>query len=272
VKVLRVAAIAAALLVGVSASQAGFSIKMSDGSGSGSSSVTLVESSASGTTTGSGQGAYNYGSSTLLKTYDFDRGIAATSNTAGIRYGAGSDMSGVYFGMTSQLISTSSLGQIYSTSRSVIGNTTGSKQTVTIAISADMTTPGAIGTYLNLKQNVTVLNFYKSDGRVSTNTNNKVEAYANASPDSVYTPTLTFTGVPGGSSSEALFFQTASPYTLTQYFTITLDAGEYVSLQGDVDIEPLPAPPAIVLTALGIPALGLVRRWTRKTATEAVVA
>jgi hypothetical protein len=37
-------------------------------------------------------------------------------------------------------------------------------------------------------------------------------------------------------------------------------------------LEEVPAPPALVLAALGIPALGLVRRFTRKTPADAVVA
>jgi hypothetical protein len=40
----------------------------------------------------------------------------------------------------------------------------------------------------------------------------------------------------------------------------------------DTLIEPVPAPPALVLVALGIPALGLVRWLTRKAPADAVVA
>ncbi len=47
---------------------------------------------------------------------------------------------------------------------------------------------------------------------------------------------------------------------------------DYNDIVISMSIEEVPAPPALVLAALGIPALGLVRRFTRKTAADAVVA
>lgn len=269
-KVLRAVAVAAALLAGVSASQAGFQIKFD----SGASSVPTINMMALGSNSGAG---WSYSGSTSTS----GSNTIAQFTSLNI-YGYNIDMvtvrSNSPSGSPGQLKLQSLTIKRYTYYDSLgVGNESGgtlSTSSLKISFSADG--------YLkpDVSRSMKTIFSGQFDGTATT---------GNAVFTSTYDPTNTLFGSSSYTATKSAdynnpfsgtVFTTLPGGTPTYSLTNVMDftnfgiGDENVFSSGTIDtlVEPLPAPPALVLVALGIPALGLVRRFTRKTTTEAVVA
>lgn len=113
-------------------------------------------------------------------------------------------------------------------------------------------------------------------GASSLPTNATASAFSSIAPGG-NTPTVTINGfVPGTtppSASSSANYGTTNPFGMSNSLTISgLTAGQTasVTVTTNARVTAVPAPPAVVIAALGVPALGLVRRWTRKAPQPAV--
>ncbi len=269
-KFIRAVAVAAALLVGVTASQAGFEIKFQSGSNT-TPNVSLMSLgsdsgagwSYSGSTSSSGSNTIAQFSTLNIYGYSIDmvavRTNSPTGNPGQLKLSSLTIKRHTYF------------------DASGVGNESGgtlSSSSLQIAFSADGYLKPDVNRYMK-----TIFSG-QFDGAATTGNAVFTSTYDQSNTlfgSSSYTATKTtdynnpfsgtvFTTLPGGTGA----------YSLTNVMDFTnFGIGDsHVFSSGTIDtlILPVPAPAGLVLVALGIPALGLLRRFTRKTAADAVVA
>jgi hypothetical protein len=122
--------------------------------------------------------------------------------------------------------------------------------TITAFNTANTNPTGPVG----VETRLTVLNF-QGDGTVSSNTGIDAAALAPVST----------------TNAAGLFINTTNAvapgsYTFSNRVTLSLAQGANVDVQARSILAPVPAPSALLLAGLGVPALGLIRRWTRRPA------
>jgi hypothetical protein len=86
--------------------------------------------------------------------------------------------------------------------------------------------------------------------------------------------TIIGTGIPSGDQSTTGNFASSNPFTLSNLVVLNgLSTGRQAQLTlNSTAVVAVPAPSALLLLGLGIPALGLVRRWTRKNTMQLATA
>jgi hypothetical protein len=271
-KVLRMAAVAAALLVGVSATQAGFKLRMSSGA-TYTQDILLSGSSSSGALNGTGSGDYK-----------------------AISLGGGTDAVGGNWTYSSffadstgiTLLGLKSFGYDITATFAYTNSPSGNPATLTLSSLQITRTSAATG---DLTFTLTSDGYMKPDDAdryMRTRASGFLVGGTSGSAtytSSYDTANREFGGTDGSVTNRTVYGPTDSDgvitylpngtpvFSLTNSITFTgMNTGDKFLTGGlDTLIEPVPAPPALVLVALGVPALGLARRFTRK-APAAVVA
>lgn len=178
---------------------------------------------------------------------------------------------GVQIGVSASSLALASQASLSTTSDVVVRNTTTGRLTLTLTISESaFTLPAGTGLMV-LDHSLTIDRFYRADGSaygLGAATPNSVASVGSASPNAVSTAALSSSSAVFSGANGALFNRTATPYSLTQTFTVALNAGEAVKFQGTVSTTaavPVPATALAALAALPVfGGAGLFRR--RRTA------
>lgn len=131
--------------------------------------------------------------------------------------------------------------------------------TVPITITAQNTGNTAPTGPVNVETRLTLLNFI-GDGTVSSVTGIDATTVAPASLNAA------------GLSINTGVANTPASYTFSNQVTLAIDEGSNVDIQSRSVLAPVPAPSALLLAGLGVPALGLIRRWTRSGSAQPAVA
>lgn len=260
---LFVAALAAAVagLLGPASARAGFSITATVGG----STATITDNNTGNTSSGTVGGVLD----TSTPPPPSNTGLITTPTVQGngTHDPAPFMVGGVLFGLTATSNDATPQAAVQAllstTSNIVVYNGSGSAQTFTLTISNDqLTQPGVAGLNYILTNSLTIQQFFNGGIGSSSSSTGSVFSVGAAEPDAVTT------GSVGGSNglfatSTAVYHRTATPYTMSQTYTITLASGEAVKFQGSVDATAVPAPATAVLALAGAPIFG-VFGWMRR--------
>jgi hypothetical protein len=231
--IVRIAAVLAVLTAAGSA-PAAFSVRFSVGNTMANPDIVIV----------SATNLITYSNNNLFGQYNLESFSATTNSPGGITVGG-------QFG-----------AQIRQVTLNIIG-LSGTPTALTITTSSDPFNIGTGGLY-------TVTNALAhsglSDGAVA-------DATTTITPGGT-TPTATLvgTGIASNQRTTTADLASTNPFTLSNSLMLTgLTTNEQASLTlTSTAIQAVPAPSALLLVGLGVPAFGLIRRWTRKPAQPAV--
>lgn len=147
-----------------------------------------------------------------------------------------------------------------------LGTTNGTPAVLTILISDTFNVPNGPGNKLTV--GLTVLLNKNGDLITSTSDATPFPSTVSTSSSDVVLPGMDPTGVAGNTT----FNGTGGPFTLTNTTSVAFTDGNSIQFQSGTSVLPndataTPAPSALVLAALGLPALGLLRRRFAKPTT-----
>jgi len=260
-----VAAIAA--LAGPATSQAAFTISASDGLGN---SATIGDNNVGNTSVGTVSGVSD--TNPALSGITTPQILSTPGPVVG-QFTVGNFQIGVNVTSTSDASQSS-----FSTNTStVIRNTGSSAATLTLTTSNVFILP--LNVNMQLTETLAVNVFRDKFGHVigGLSTSDSVSALATANPTFATTPTFTLSqnGNANNLLSPVAFTRTSLFFTVTQQFTILLQAGQSAEFNGSAFVSSIPgdnllitpAPAGLILAATGLPFLGLLRRRMRRTET-----
>jgi len=254
-----VAAIAA--LAGPATSQAAFTISASDGLGN---SATIADNNIGNSSAGSVSGVSD--TNAALNGITTPQILQTPGPVAGeFRVGA--------FQIGLDVTTNSNITQSGFTTHThtFVRNTDSVARTLTLTTSNVFILP--LNVNMTLLQSLAINNFLDSNGNsLFGATSDSVSSVATANPNLTTTPTLSFNSNGSGTTAPTSFTRTNLFFTVTQEFTITLQAGEGVDFQVSAFVNSIPcdnllitpAPAGLILAATGLPFLGLLRRRLRR--------